>query len=269
MIYGFLIAELLWRLKIRNTSLQAKYNRALFWLLGMIGAISPDLDILSSIFANFAYYHYSWESVAFEIYHRVFSHGLVYLSVMIIIVVTIKMQIPKIHKEIQKELQFENMLGNMSKPKEKLPKILLLLWVLSFLLFNNLDYAWMNISLAIICIMMVIFAWSFLRIKLPYYSFVFFLAALSHPLCDFINCEWNPYGPWDMSVIWGLFLYCGPCGYCSEYGITIIASPIGQYWLFFSIFELIPLIIALIVFLTIVKKYQGYKQKLLHRKTNS
>ena len=107
----------------------------------------------------------------------------------------------------------------------------------------------MNIIYFSLLGMMVFYARTLAHSAKPYYALVFFSAALSHQICDFIQCEWNPFGPWDLTVFWGLFLACNGCTYCNFYGLPQIpiVSPYQQI-VFFDIFELIPHFLVLIIF---------------------
>lgn len=263
LMYGILLAEIIWVWKLQNTPLQKQYNRITCWILAMLGSLIPDMDAISSVFSNLTYEHYPWGGLAFEIYHRTFSHSLVFLLTTIFIVLFLARVIPSSHPDRRKMEYFEiplNPLGKMNESKDRLPIFFGFIFVCSFLLFNIRNEIWMNFALGMIIVSMILFAWSFIKINKPYYAIYIFSAAILHQICDFVNCEWNPYGPWDPTVLWGLFLYCGGCNYCPQYGIVIPPTPMPQFWIMFWLFEGIPPIIVFYRVIMVIKRYRQYKR---------
>lgn len=55
---------------------------------------------------------------------------------------------------------------------------------------------------------MVFLAWTLFAVKTLLYVVTFFGRALLHHLADFIQCDWNPFGPWAPDIVVGLFLWC-------------------------------------------------------------
>ena len=86
MMYGFLIAELIWW-QISKKDLKLHYRRTYFWIMGMIGAFLPDFDVLSSIFWNLIYFHYPWTFTTLEIYHHIYTHGLIFSGTSILCII--------------------------------------------------------------------------------------------------------------------------------------------------------------------------------------
>jgi len=94
---------------------------------------------------------------------------------------------------------------------------------------------------------LILFAYTFIRSKTPLYGIVFFGAAFIHNICDFIACEWNPFGPWRPGIEIGLFLYC-----LDAVSLPFLVSMI-------LLFEVTPHVIFFIIILKVHKEIKEYQ----------
>ncbi len=196
-MYGFILAEIIYHVSIKDTKNASFYKRTLLWLWGMIGGFSLDLDGLSGVFANLIFQDRPWSFDLFEQYHRQFSHGLGFLITTLFSIIIIYLAIIRPAK-----LQ-------PTRPKfleGRLSLLALVMFISGFLIYN--DYT-KYFAFFFILAMMLFLTLGFIQDNKPFYGIAFFGGALLHHVCDFIQCEWNPFGPWAPQVEVGLFLYCG------------------------------------------------------------
>lgn len=243
LMYGLIIGELSFSYIAVKFGQQNQYNRAIFWLIGMLGSYFPDFDGLSGIGENLFFGGNFWGLETFERYHRHFSHSLGFLIVPLILL-TLLIIIFRDKLKKGSSLPFTPMktnnhpFGQVPAQKDPLNIVIFIAILIQFLLFNDTTKFYIFFT---ILASLIIFAWSFIRNNHPLYGIAFFGGILMHHLCDFIQCEWNPFGPWDWQNLTGLFLYCS------------FAVGIARYWIFFSIFEITPHIIVAII---IIKSIQ-------------
>lgn len=249
LMYGFILGELMFSYVAVKSNQQNKYNRPLFWLLGMVGSYFPDFDGLSGIGENLLFRGDSWGIFIFERYHRHFSHSLGFLIVPMILLFSL---ILVFKSRIKKEYSLPTE-GNLKKhpygqfPAEKdtLSIIIFFIIFFQFFLFNETTKFYIFFS---ILISLIFFAWSFIRSNQQLYGITFFSGILLHHLCDFIQCDWNPFGPWDWQNLTGLFLYCSP------------AVGIARYWILFSVFEITPHLIVILQIRKILKQKRLFEE---------
>jgi hypothetical protein len=226
----------------------------------MFAAWSPDLDAIPGPITNLLFLHHAWDLAVLEYYHRFFTHGLLFLGSSVILT---GLLYRSVHNQTQ---TLENgkmeksaeigLLGNRSARLTLPARKYLGFFIALFFFFNDLNPIWMWGIIGCMIGAMIGFGRSTNRGQQPIYGFGFFLGMITHQLLDFINCEWNPFGPWTMGIVWGLFLYCGPCGYCDAFNLTIPPASPATYWFWLVTLEVIPHIVALIVFLRVIHEYK-------------
>jgi hypothetical protein len=242
-MYGFIVAEIIFAYFIvrRYPSLLQKYNRPMLWITGMFGAWSPDLDGASGIFNH-----------QFLDFHRDYSHSLVFLFITLLLIVIYIIFIFN-HRESYKVAvenpSIFNPAGQVPMEKDMLHIYTFIIMLASFFILSSETYYY---AFAFIAIATLGFGLSFIKTKLPFYGLAFFLGALSHHVCDFIACEWNPYGPWSpWDPQWGLFLWCGDI----QWGNI-------PYMALFTIFEILPHLIFVLLLIRYFKTVNSYKFKM-------
>lgn len=251
LMYGLILGELIFSYIAVRSGQQNRYNRPIFWLMGMLGSYFPDFDGISGIGENLFFGGTSWDIGIFERYHRHFTHSLGFLIVpLILLIVSIVFFRAKIkkHAPLTKFTEESKIhpFGQVPAEKDPLNIIIFVIILIQFLLFNDTTKFYIFFS---ILISLAVFAWLFLRNNHPLYAIAFFGGILLHQLCDFIQCEWNPFGPWDWQKLTGLFLYCS------------FAVGIAKYWILFSIFEITPHIIVVILLIKIQRDLRSYKKE--------
>jgi hypothetical protein len=213
---------------------QAIYSRALMWFLGGLGGWSPDGDGLSGVFENVLTQARPWSIDLFYEYHRAYSHGIVALAVTIAMVI-----VGIVCFNASKEGHEESTESRLAR-KKVLPIYGMLAMLAGFLFYSDATkyYAFFFLLGA-----MVFFTWTLVTAGTPLYAVAFFGAALFHHLCDFIQCKWNPFAPWDPNVMVGLFLYCN-----------------GYNNVFYYILEIPPHIVVLILLFIRINQYVKNKR---------
>ncbi len=229
---------------IRKSEAVKNHNLPMLWILGMVGAWSPDMDSLGGFFESL-FTGKGTLSEGFLRYHRDFSHSLIFLSVTVGCFLITFYYAKKSYKGISpEEIRSNHPFGEVPLDIRRITIITFSIMVIAFALYKSTTKYFATV---LILASMMLFAWSLIKVKKPYYGVVFFLAALSHHLCDPINCEWNPFGPWRPDIEVGLFLYCGER--INELSWVIL----------YSIFEITPFIVVAILFLSSIRKLKRYK----------
>ncbi len=260
MMYGFIIAELIWLINIKKSPENPYYKQYELWIWGLIGGALPDLDGITGVVNNALFNHLPWTIDILQLYHRAYSHSLAFLGMTVILLI---ISIVIIRNQPKTNLQT---LHRITPNQHKLPIYGFLIILITFCIFNYENYIWMNISFILILGSLVFFAWTLWKIKQPWIAVVFFLAAIAHQFCDMIQCEWNPFGPWASGIFWGLGLYCNGCGYCGYYGYTALAAVSNTiYWTWFTIFEIPPHIIVAIIVIVAIKYYYQNKRSQMNQ----
>ncbi len=254
LIYGFIVAHIIFIIFVRKSEAVKNHNLPMLWILGMIGAWSPDMDSLGGFFENLFTGKGSL-SEGFMRYHRDFSHSLIFLSVTVACFLITFYYAKKSYKRLSsEEIRSNHPFGEVPLEINKLSIITFIIMIIAFSFYNNTTK---YVATFLILASMVLFAWSLIKIKKPYYGVVFFLAALSHHICDPINCEWNPFGPWRPDIEVGLFLYCGENW--TELSWVIL----------FSVFEITPYIVVLILLITSIRQFKRYNSLKSQERINS
>lgn len=245
MAYGFILSELVFILWIRNSGEALRYNRVILWFVGMLGAWSPDLDGASGLIDNIFTRNQPWSEDVFLLYHRHFSHSIGFLIITLFCFLLL-VYIAKKHYRSKNAEKKENMnpLGQVTIKYDRWNIIGFGVVFAGFLIYNEYTkyFAYFFILGA-----MIFFALTFVKNDKPFYGIAFFGGALTHHLCDFIACEWNPFGPWRPDIEIGIFLYCGDFT-DSLYNIIM-----------YSIFEIPPHILVLIIILRVRKEIKKYR----------
>lgn len=209
----------------------------MLWILGAIGGWSPDMDSLGGAFETLINGNdFSYDS--FLIYHRQFSHSIIFLSVILFCTIwllfTIRISYRKTN--IKPDLDLHP-LGEVPLEKNGLTLFSFFLMVAMFALYNNTTKF---LATFLILTSLVFFAWTFIKIEKPLYGAIFFIGAISHHLLDAFKCEWNPFGPWNGNIEIGMFFYCRDNG-----------TPIFRSIMTF-VFEIVPLIIVAIIIIIVI-----------------
>jgi len=253
MMYGIILAEIIYYKVLRPKKLDLQYNRLMLWILAMVGGWLPDMDALTGVFANIFLNAYPWNIGLFSLYHRYFSHSLGFLIVSIVVMVVLSLNFKKQIPPLQKHNQIleSNPMGQVPLERHLINVIGFLLIIVGFMIYN--DYTKYFAYFYLLAVM-GFFGYTFLKTKTPMYGIVFFGAQILHHFCDFFQCIWNPLGPWAPEIFIGLGVYCGGVQNFAQNYIQII------------IFDITPHIIVILFIIKWSRSYREYKSKLENKK---
>jgi membrane-bound metal-dependent hydrolase YbcI (DUF457 family) len=200
-LIGFMVGEWVWQYLSRNKK-AAPYSRIWFWVLGMIGGYTPDFDGLPGISAIIQY-DKPWTYENLCLYHHYFTHSLGFLIVPLLAILFLV----KFDKKLN--LPSEETTHPLGKtPLEKFslsPKILGLFIITFFFYRNETKY----LIFFLLLFFMVLLSLAYAKEQRPWYGITFFVGIFFHLLADIITNNFNPFGPWDPSIIVGFQVIYG------------------------------------------------------------
>lgn len=246
MLYGLIFAEILFQVLVKKTGENNNYNRIVLWLCGFIGGWLPDMDSLSGFFEALLITGELITSETFLRYHRDFTHGFLFLIPMILIIIVLVL---KTKKNFKREPDTGTILHPLGQIPVKIDWVSFGAFWIMVLSFSSYNSNTMYFSAVFIVGTMILLGSAFFQGRKPLYGIIFFGAAVLHHLCDFIQCEWNPFGPFNQDIEYGFFLYCRDTG-------TELYRQIMEVS-----FEITPIFIALGIILYTLRDFSNYKKE--------